>query len=593
MVACAAALACCALGSGAARAVETALSAPGTPEAMKQRLTDASAVMSAQARGLGTVQELLAASLSDYRTLVQVLYDQGYFGPVVHIYLDGHEAAYIKPLNPPARVARIEIAVAAGRPFRFGRAAITPLAEGTDLPGAFAPGQPASTRVLQNAAIAGVRGWRAAGHAKAAVGDQRIVAHHPEAVLDADIRLLPGPLLRFGSLTLSGPTAVRPEAIRRIAGFPAGDIYDPDKVQRVSTRLRRTGAFAAVAIREADRPNPDGSLDFHAEFQDLPPRRLSFGAELSSNTGLDLTLSWTHRNLFGGAERLRLEAEVRNIGGTEAIDGRFSVRLDRPDRFGPDDSLFYLAGFERQNRTHYDVARGLVGIGTRREFSDDLFGEAMLAAAYSNSDDAFGNNRKFTYAILPVRIDWDRRDNRVSATRGHFLSSRVTPFAGLNGNDSGAQVEIDGRVYWSPLESGRLVVAGRLQIGSVLGAAQNDVTPELLFFSGGAGTVRGQPYESLGIPVGAAIAGGRSFLGVSAEVRGQVAGKISVVGFYDFGAVDASSMVGGGSPSHAGAGLGLRYDLGGLGPIRFDLAWPVSGTTGDGMQFYIGIGQAF
>ena len=41
-----------------------------------------------------------------------------------------------------------------------------------------------------------------------------------------------------------------------------------------------------------------------------------------------------------------------------------------------------------------------------------------------------------------------------------------------------------------------------------------------------------------------------------------------------------------------GAGLGLRYDTG-FGPIRFDVATPVAGDTGDGVQIYIGIGQAF
>jgi translocation and assembly module TamA len=152
---------------------------------------------------------------------------------------------------------------------------------------------------------------------------------------------------------------------------------------------------------------------------------------------------------------------------------------------------------------------------------------------------------------------------------------------------------MDGRAYWSPVQSGRIVLAGRLQVGSVVGSSEPGTSPELLFFSGGAGTVRGQPYESLGVPVGANTAGGRSFLGASVELRGHVTQKISLVGFYDLGLIDAASFVSGSSPSHSGAGIGVRYDLGGLGPLRLDLAWPVSGTTGSGLQFYLGIGQAF
>ena len=48
-------------------------------------------------------------------------------------------------------------------------------------------------------------------------------------------------------------------------------------------------------------------------------------------------------------------------------------------------------------------------------------------------------------------------------------------------------------------------------------------------------------------------------------------------------------MPGGG---HSGAGLGLRYDTP-VGPIRLDVATPVGGNTGDGVQVYVGLGQAF
>ncbi len=64
-----------------------------------------------------------------------------------------------------------------------------------------------------------------------------------------------------------------------------------------------------------------------------------------------------------------------------------------------------------------------------------------------------------------------------------------------------------------------------------------------------------------------------------------------MVGFYDYGAVGAGSVPGDGR-SHSGAGLGLRYDTP-IGPIRFDVAAPVSGSTGSGVQIYIGIGQSF
>lgn len=590
---CSAALTCVLFAAGTAAAFETSLTAPGAPEDLQSRLSGASAVMGAENRGLTTPHELLAAAQSDYSTMVQVLYDEGYFSPVVNIRMNGLEAATIPPLDVPTTVSTIEVTVTVGPQFKFGTAEIAPVAPDTDIPATYATGEVATTGAIRDAANAGVTGWRAVGYPKAAVGDQNISANHVQARIDSQVALNPGPKLRFGNLRLEGETEVREKSIRDIAGFPTGEVYDPDDLQKVGTRLRRTGTFSSVSIREDDVPNPDGTLDFTATMEDNLPRRFSFGGELSSSDGLDLSFTWIHRNVMKRAARLRFEASVRNIGGTEDIDGRIGVRLEQPDALGPDDSMFYVAEFERLNRTHYSVTRGLVGLGVRRTFSDDLYGELSLLYNYSKADDAFGSDRKFQYLYLPVRFEWDKRDDKINAQRGYFLDATVMPFAGLSGTDSGVQIKADGRTYF-PLGD-RIVLAGRLQIGSILGASQEDVTPELLFFSGGAGSVRGQPYESLGIsvPPNGDTAGGRSYVAASLEMRGKITDKLSLVGFYDIGAVDADSFVSSNSVTHAGAGLGVRYDLGGFGPLRLDLAYPVDGSTGDGLQFYIGIGQAF
>ncbi|MCE8536662.1 BamA/TamA family outer membrane protein [Ruegeria pomeroyi] len=574
-------------------ALEAVLTAPGASEELQDRLRQSSSALSAPARGQDSPLELLSAALSDYRTLVQVLYDAGHFSPVIHIRLDGREAAGIDPFFTPEKIGRIEIAVDPGPAFRFGTARVEPLSAGTRLPEGFASGQPATTGAIRDAAQTGISGWREAGYAKVRIGDQRIRVRHAPAELDADIRLLPGPKLRFGQMYVQGDSDVTPKAIARIAGFPSGEVYSPDQVQRVGTRLRRTGAFALVSVTEHETPNPDGTLDFDATFEDLPKRRITFGAELSSRDGLDLSAIWIHRNLFGAAERLRLEATVRNIGGTEDIDGRIGFRLDRPDRLGPDDSIFYIGEAERRNRTHYQITRAVLGIGARRTFSDTLYAEAGIGLSYGDADDAYGTGRKFRYLGLRTALEWDERDNKVSATRGFYINAGLDPFIGLSGTKSGARLTADGRAYWDFNTEGRFVLAGRLQLGSVFGPSQSDISPELLFFSGGAGTVRGQPYESLGLPVGGNTAGGKSFVGLSTEIRGKVTEKISLVGFYDFGSVGASSFITSGSDSHAGAGLGIRYDLGGLGPLRLDLAYPTSGKTDGGLQFYLGIGQAF
>jgi translocation and assembly module TamA len=108
--------------------------------------------------------------------------------------------------------------------------------------------------------------------------------------------------------------------------------------------------------------------------------------------------------------------------------------------------------------------------------------------------------------------------------------------------------------------------------------------------------VRGQPYQSLGVNVlrsGTLFStGGTRFAAASLEARIKVTEKIGIVGFVDAGSVGITGFTDTSSDWHAGAGIGLRYATG-FGPIRVDVAAPVRGTTGEGVQVYVGIGQSF
>lgn len=40
---------------------------------------------------------------------------------------------------------------------------------------------------------------------------------------------------------------------------------------------------------------------------------------------------------------------------------------------------------------------------------------------------------------------------------------------------------------------------------------------------------------------------------------------------------------------HKGAGAGIRWDSP-VGPVKFDLAWPINDASERGLHFYIGLG---
>lgn len=541
-----------------------------------------------------STQELLAAAHADYARLLAVLYDAGYFGPVIQITLDGIDAASIPPVQPPKVIDKVVIAVETGPKFRFGQTRIAPIAPGTELPEEFAPGQTASLSVLKDTVSAGVSGWRDQGHAKAELARQELTARHDERQINADLTLAPGPRLRFGALSVVGDSDVRRARILEIAGLPTGTVFSPEALRLATQRLRRSGAFAAVALTEADRPTADGRLPITAKVTDAPKRRFGFGAELSSLEGLTLSTFWMHRNLLGGAERLRLEAEVEGIGGNSGgEDYRLSARFERPATFNADTDFYALAKIEQLDEVNFFSRQLDLEAGIERIASEERSYTLGVGLRKAETRDAFGTDQ-YTLLTLPLGATFDYRDNALNAKDGYYARVSLTPFVALDGADNGLRSYADLRGYRTFGEARPVTLALRGQLGSVYGPDLSEAPADYLFYSGGGGTVRGQPYQALGVELGGgAVVGGRSFLGLSAEARVGVTEKIGVVGFVDAGYIGAEQFYDGSGEWHSGAGLGLRYDTG-IGPIRLDVAVPTSGPeVNEDFQVYIGIGQAF
>ncbi len=581
---------------GALALAETVdLTVAGGNADLTKALRAASPTLAAQRDGTVDPLDLFAAARSEYAGLLAALYARGHYSAVISVTLDGREAADIPPLDAPGTVNAIRITVDPGPVFAFSRADIGPLAPGTALPKGYAVGKVAETGVIRDAAAAAVTGWRSVGNAKAAVGSQDLSANHDTAALSAAIRMDPGPKLRFGRFSVSGQDRMREDRIRAIAGFPEGEVFDPALLARSADRLRRAGVFRSVTLTEADTPGPGGTLDIDTQLIEELPRRYGYGGQIASSDGLDLSAYWMHRNLFGGAERLRVEGTATNIGSTDSgTDYNLGVTLDRPATFTPDTLLGLGLQVEHIDDIDQQIDLAQVGVLATQFWSSRLTLSAGLQYRYQQVTDNTGLYQ-YNELALPLGAILDERDNKFDPQRGWFLNAGVTPFFGFDDTESGAKVTLDARAYRGFGQERPVVLAGRIQAGSILGSSLVATPRDYLFYSGGGGTVRGQPYQSLGALVLGpdTLTGGTEFLAASVEVRAMVTDTIGVVGFYDAGYVGAGSETNYTTDDwQAGAGLGLRYATG-FGPIRFDIAAPVGGDTGDGVQFYVGIGQAF
>ncbi|MFY0692938.1 MAG: BamA/TamA family outer membrane protein [Paracoccaceae bacterium] len=578
-----------------ALAVEVQFESGGLTDDIAEDVRQVSVLAGLGAANSQNAQDILAGSRADYERILAVLYENGFFGASVRILMDGREATTIPLIAPPALIETVIVRIDPGQPFRFGVADLRPRPAALELPESFRRGEIARISAIRDALDTAISAWRDEGHAKAALAGQNITADHPRGVLDAKVTVDPGPQLRFGRLQVEGGTSVREARIRDIAGFPTGQVFSPEKVEKIATRFRRTGTFSSVALSEAEKANPDGTLDIAVQLVENPPRRIGFGGEISSLDGLNINGYWLHRNLWGGAERLRLEGEARGIQGESGgEDYTLSAHFERPATFNRDTNLYVQAEAEKLNEVNFSSEKFSIGAGIRRYASDARTYTLGLGVESAKSSDVFGD-RSYTLLVGFAGAVFDYRDDRLDAKDGYYLDASVTPFFALAGEGDGVLTELDARFYKNFGRQSDMTFALRGQLGSVAGAPIDEVPADYLFYSGGGGTVRGQPYQSLSVDLGGgAFVGGRSFLGLSAELRVAATERIGVVGFYDAGYVGPEAFPDGASGRwHSGAGIGVRYGTG-IGPIRFDLAVPLSGPEDNAVfQVYIGIGQAF
>ena len=567
----------------------------GGDEALRTALTRSSLLQAARDDGVADAFEVFTIARAEYGQLIGIFYEAGFYAPEISVRIDGREAADISPLNPPATIRNIELVMAPGPAYVFGRTQLGPLADGTELPAGFAPGEPARSTVIRTATRNAIDGWRDQGHAKAEPADQQITARHPAGELDVAVQIAPGPRLRFGALRPEGQQRTRPERIVEIAGLPTGEVFSPQEAQRAAARLRRTGTFASVAIREAQTPNPDGTLDMNATVVEAPLRRIGASVEFDTEAGGKLTGFWLHRNLLGGAERFRVEGRVSGLGSQRAsgLEYRLGAEFSRPATFTPDTELNLGAFIETENDDDFEARRARIDVGLVHQFSDTLtFGGGIgLLWERAKFGPDLNQTRNFRMLLLPLDVTWDRRDNERAPTGGFYVRGELMPFLGVRGTDSGARAYTDLRVYRGFGDEARVVLAGRVQAGAVFAAELQNTPRDLLFYSGGGGIVRGQPFRSLGVTSEGVRSGGKGFAAVSTEARVRMTETIGLAAFVDTGYV-SEGVFSGSSDWHAGAGLGLRYDTP-VGPLRLDVGFPVAGTTGSGVQLYFGIGHAF
>jgi len=548
---------------------------------------------------------LIAKARSDYTSILAALYGRARYGGTIHILIDGREASSLPPDATVAKPAQVTINVDQGPAFTFGRTQILNAApppatfrDKVDTPAdiGFVSGQPANSGTILKAEKIAVDAWRQQGHPKAEIIERKVTADHATNTVDVVLRVDPGRRAVYGPVTVKGATRMDPVFVGKETDLKVGHEYDPDDVKAANDRLTKLDVFQAMTIQEADKIGPDGELPMTVTVKERKLHRFGVGATYSTIDGGGLSAFWLHRNLFGHADSLRFDGSIGGLGQTAdpgELDYTLGVTFKRPGIYGPDTDLIASVFGQRQVLDLYTETSIEGKLGFIHQFTPELSGEIDGDIKRSRFEDDLGT-RDFLTVGLPVSLTFDGRDSKVEPTQGVYLEGDVDPYYEFDYGNAAVQMTAEARGYYGIGARDRVVLAGRVKVGSLVGSSIDETPPDKLFFAGGGGSIRGYSYQGIGVRRSDDVTtGGRSLFLASGEVRTKITDTIGLVGFADAGTVGSNSFVDFSEPLKIGVGVGLRYYTG-LGPIRLDVAVPLDRQSDDpNYALYVGIGEAF
>jgi len=412
-----------------------------------------------------------------------------------------------------------------------------------------------------------------------------------------------GPAGIFGDIRMSGFQPFDEKHAAVIARFEPGEAYNVDLLDDFRRALIDTQQFGGVTVSVVDTGlrEPDGRAiaEVRVVGNRGPQRLLTGQLGYATDEGFRAEALWRHRSLITpegnfivravlGSEEQRFSTGLvmGNFGQRDrTLDFTFDISgLDRP---GYQSNTISLSANLRRLSTHIWQKRWTWGAGFQILASD----ERERSALDPRSDD-FDARQTFFIAALPLHLGYDRSNDLLDPVSGYRLAISLTPEISKQEDivDTYARTIIDGSAYRQFSTS--FVLAGRLRLGSIIGADRDNIAPTRRFYAGGGGSVRGFDYEGIGeVGFNGRPIGGRGLFESSLEGRYRF-GNFGAVAFIDAGSVNEGSLPSA-SNMRFGIGVGGRY-YSSFGPIRIDVARAINREARD-PQFalYISIGQAF
>jgi translocation and assembly module TamA len=406
----------------------------------------------------------------------------------------------------------------------------------------------------------------------------RVDVYPAEFAADIELIFATGPRYRFGEVTFD-QDVVHPEFVARYVDFRPGEPYDSQRLTSLYEALVITGNFNTIDIRRSPRPAPDLDVPITIRLTPAKPSTYSAGIGFGTDTGVKLRGGYINRRANASGHQVALNASVSPVISQAGGSYRLPLRDPRVEWLNID------AGYKHEDTETLRSDQTKLGIKRLKRRWGNWLETEFIDLAYEDYEVGLDSGTSF---MLIPGISWTHTATAgpPRPVRGHHVNIQFSGTSELLGSDTEfLQVDFFGKTVW-PLWSGARLLA-RSELGFTAKDRLRELPASTRYFAGGDVSVRGYEYTSLGpTDESGQVIGGSHLLVGSVELDQRVAEKWSVAvfvdsgnAFEDFDNMDLKTSVGG----------GIRW-YSPLGPIRFDLGFPLDNDAPDNVRVHISLG---
>ncbi len=261
----------------------------------------------------------------------------------------------------------------------------------------------------------------------------------PEAkVVDITFNISKGDKVRIGRIDITGNDPTFDKVVRREIPINEGDYYSGTALKEARQRLERLGFFEDVKISTPRGAKAD-ELDMKVEVSEQPTGSFSVGAGFSNLENFIFTMNVSKNNFLG---RGYVMSAAVNLSGSRQqgnvqlfdpyfLDSRWTLRVN-----GFAISRQYVED-EYQRGFSFAVGRYMDRRDDIRLELDYTFEDTGLTSIDAYKAKLFGGElyRNGTTSTTGLSLVVDKRNNRVNATRGLYLSATTALSGGFRVSD--------------------------------------------------------------------------------------------------------------------------------------------------------------